>query len=200
VRELHGAYVGVVEVLAQYLQGGNPRVKTRSARVAELSQLVAEALGLSQKQVDDVRVAALLHELGNLEVTTQVVSRAFDRLDAGAARHTFLGTELVQSLSSVLESALPLLADQDDAVRECLGEHSAGPADSPRGARIIRLVRAFDDLLSAGVGPLAQRQAAALARLRAELRDEADDEPLAALERVVQHGTRFVLEQPVPVA
>jgi hypothetical protein len=32
--ELHEAYVGVVEVLARYLQSANPRLKDRSVRVA----------------------------------------------------------------------------------------------------------------------------------------------------------------------
>lgn len=135
VRELHRAYVGVVEVLSKYLQGGNPRVKARSVRIAELSQMVAEELGLSQKRVDDVRVAALLHELGNVEITTQIISKAFDTLEAGLPRHTFLGTELVHSLGSVLEGALPLLANQDDAVRDYLtSEDPSKPGEMPIGA------------------------------------------------------------------
>ena len=35
VRELHEAYVGVVEVLSRYLQSANPRLKDRATRVAE---------------------------------------------------------------------------------------------------------------------------------------------------------------------
>ena len=41
VEELHEAYVGVVSVLATYLQSANPNAKARSTRVAELSQAVA---------------------------------------------------------------------------------------------------------------------------------------------------------------
>lgn len=154
VDELHKAYVGVVEVLAKYLQGGNPRVKARSVRLGELSQLVAERLGLPQKQTDDIRVAAMLYQLGNVEITTQVISKAFDALDPADSRHTFLGTELVHSLGSVLEGALPLLANQDDDVRDYLrADDNSQSRDMPLGARVIRAVRAYDKATGIGGDP-----------------------------------------------
>lgn len=133
LHELHKAYAGVVEVLSRYLRRSNPHTKSRSVRVAELSQLVTEELGPPRKQIDDIRVAALLHDLDNVEITTQVISKAFGSLEARHARHTFTGTELMHSLGSVLEGALPLLAGQDDAVRDCLGD-AVGIAETPLGA------------------------------------------------------------------
>ena len=65
--ELHEAYVGVVEVLSQYLQSAQPRLKARSIRVAEISHQVAEAMKFSPRQIDDIRVAALLYDMGNIE-------------------------------------------------------------------------------------------------------------------------------------
>src|SRR5258708_19818976 len=41
VRELHEAYVGVVEVLSKYLQSANPRLKDRATRGAGLCQQAA---------------------------------------------------------------------------------------------------------------------------------------------------------------
>jgi hypothetical protein len=197
LRELHSAYVGVVEVLAQYLQGGNPRTKTRSARIAELSQLIAEELGVPQKHIDDIRVAALLHELGNVEVTTQVINRAFDRLEVGPARHTFLGTELVQSLGSVLEGALPLLADQEESLTDGVHDRGARQSGLPRGARIIHLARAYDDHTHDALGHPREVATEAIRRLRSEQLSDADDEVLDALERVAGRTARFVSVEPV---
>ncbi|MBM80314.1 MAG: hypothetical protein CMJ78_06935 [Planctomycetaceae bacterium] len=67
--ELHEAYVGMVEVLSRYLQSANPRLKARSERVAEVSERVAKELKLSAKEIDDIRVAALLHDVGSIEIT-----------------------------------------------------------------------------------------------------------------------------------
>jgi hypothetical protein len=197
VRELHGAYVGVVEVLSKYLQAGNPRVKARSVRVAELSQAVADELRLSTRQTDDIRVAALLHELGNLEITTQIIGKAVDTVGARDARHTFRGTELVHSLGSVLEGALPLLADQDDALQDYLtSEDHCALRDMPLGARIIRIVRAYDDALSTAIPGAAGAPQQALQQLRADALTEADRRIVEALERATQKAARLPVLAP----
>ncbi len=81
VSELHEAYVGVVEVVSRYLQSANPKHKAKSTRIAELSQKLAEEIKLSRKQIDDIRVGSLLHDLGNVTITTQILSRAVDTLE-----------------------------------------------------------------------------------------------------------------------
>src|SRR5262245_37667517 len=119
VRELHEAYVGVVEVLSRYLQSANPRLKDRATRVAELSQKVAAEMRLSSQQADDIRVAALMLDLGRIEVTTRLVSRAVDTLESNPEpmeQHSFQGMDLVHSLGAVLKGAIPLLANQGDAI------------------------------------------------------------------------------------
>jgi HD-GYP domain-containing protein (c-di-GMP phosphodiesterase class II) len=118
MRDLHEAYVGVVEVLAKYLQSANPRLTVRSVRVAALCHKVAQELHLSPKEVDDIRVAALLRDLGKIEVTTRVIHKAVDLLEEdGAAQEqgTFQGIDLVNSLAPVLRGAFPLILNQDEA-------------------------------------------------------------------------------------
>lgn len=151
VNELHKAYVGVVEVLFKYLQSSDPRTKARSIRIAELSQSVAREMRLTRKQIDDIRVAALLRDLESVEITTQLVSRAMTTLERDTARahsHTFQGTDLVHSLGSVLDGALPLIVSQNDELRDCLDvQPGAQGGEVLAGAQIIGAVRAFDALV-----------------------------------------------------
>ncbi|HUU81865.1 MAG TPA: HD domain-containing phosphohydrolase [Phycisphaerae bacterium] len=158
VNELHRAYVGVVEVLFKYLQSSNPQTKARSIRVSELCQRVAMELKLPRKQIDDIRVAALLRDLESVEVTTQLISKAVNTLERDADKtnkHTFLGTDLVHSLGSVLEGALPLIASQNDDLRECLAKHNESHGDDVMiGAKIISVVRAYDALTNSDSGGL----------------------------------------------
>ncbi|TWU14953.1 hypothetical protein CA54_38230 [Symmachiella macrocystis] len=149
--ELHDAYVGVVEVLSRYLQSAHPRLKDRSVRIAELSQKVAAEMRLTARETDDIRVAALLYDVGNIEITTSVIRKAVGALEHDNDdnfKQTIQGMDLVMSLGSILNGAVPLLLNQDqqiEAAREALGTGTTGPV--PLGAKIIRAVRAYDNLL-----------------------------------------------------
>lgn len=180
IDELHEAYVGVVEVLSKYLQSGNPKIKARSVRIAEMCQLTAEEMRLSRKQVDDIRVGALLHDLGNVEITTKLISKAVDTLEADPARsdkHTFLGMDLVHSLGGVLHGAVPLLMNQEDPARDGLAmDDEMGCQEIPLGARIIRAVRSYYALTVGELGEPKCSPERALLELRKAAPGEFDDE------------------------
>ena len=192
VDELHDAYVGVVEVLSKYLQSGHPKIKARSVRIAEMCQLAAEEMKLSRKQIDDIRVGALLHDLGNVEITTKLISKAVDTLEADPTRsdkHTFLGMDLVHSLGVVLHGAVPLLMNQDDPARDGLAmEDEVECGEVPLGARIIRAVRAFDALTVGDSGETKCSSGRALLELRKAPSGEFDDEVLNAIERMTRQS------------
>lgn len=189
MRELQKAYVGVVEVLSKYLQSANPRVKARSTRVSELAQALAQELKLPRRQIDDVQVAALLHDLESVQVTTQIASRAVSALEAspGAARHTFLGTDLVQSLGRVLEGALPLLVSQDELMHAAPASDGYAPTDAPLGAKVIAVARLYDDLVCGGASGLPVSSDDAIRELRKDLGEPYAD-VLDALRRVVSRS------------
>lgn len=194
VDELHAAYVGVVEVLSKYLQSADPKVKARSTRIAELSEAVARELKLTRKDVDDVRVGALLYDLGNLEITTQLLTKAVGTLEADhgkANAFTFSGSELSQSIGSVLSRAVPLLISQDDAVRECLpAEADEASAEVPTGAKIIRAVRGLDALTTDEAGDSRTTVPEAIQELRKDLTEGHDPEVLDAMERCLRRTAR----------
>jgi hypothetical protein len=197
VEELHAAYVGVVEVLSRYLQSGEPQVKARSTRIAELSQAVAREMKLSRKEMDDVRVGALLYDLGNVEITTHVLSKAVNTLEADVGKpgttHTFSGTDLVHSLGSVLSGALPLLLNQDDIAREYLAKEAGGHTMGvPLGAKIIRTVRAYDLLLFEHSAGAAMTPEKAIRELRMDAASGHDPEILDALARCTQRQIHSV--------
>lgn len=201
VDELHEAYVGVVEVLSRYLQSADPRIKGKSTRMAEMCQSVAEQLNLSRKEVDDVRVGALLCDLGNVEITTKLISKAMNSLEAQPGprpeRHTFLGVDLMQSLGSVLHGAVPLMMNQEDALRDALELSSEKPAgEAPIGARIIRAVRAFDTLLYSSAGTMNCTPQAALRQLRKEAGSDHDQDVVDAIGKVVRY--KEAMPEPEP--
>ena len=141
--DLHEAYIGVVEVLSRYLQSANPVLEAKSNRVADLSQKLARQLRLSTQDVDDIGVAALLHDVGNIEITAKVIQKAMGNMKGEqehAVERTFQGTDLVRSLGSVLRGALPLLVDQQSGIHD-EPDPSRTRRNAPIGASVICAVR-----------------------------------------------------------
>ncbi|REJ69023.1 MAG: hypothetical protein DWQ31_06270 [Planctomycetota bacterium] len=205
INELHDAYVGVVEVLSRYLGNANPQTKSRSERVTNLSQRVALQMRLSAAEVDDVRVAALLQDMEHLEVTARVLRKAVGDLEHDSPaldnEHTFRGSDLVQSLGSVLTRALPLLSRQGEplAVEEAQSMRHAG-RETPFGAYIIEAVRAYDQLVNPIDGVVALSSADALEELRQGYDQEFHPAVLHALEQVASGlGDDETLAEQVPV-
>ncbi|MFQ5416903.1 MAG: HD-GYP domain-containing protein, partial [Myxococcota bacterium] len=198
VEELKIAYIGVVEVLSKYLQGANPRMKARSERVAELSQAVAAEMRLPQREIEDIRVGALLRDIGNMEITTKLISKAMDTLEENlgkAEKHTFLGTDLVHSLGSVLRGAVPLLVTQDEVVDDGLAAADGlWGLGTPLGARVIRAAQAYEDLVSPSAGGPKAIPREAIAQLQRDPVIRKDRDVLGALERTygdaISTGTR----------
>ena len=200
VEELHVAYVGVVEVLSRYLQSANPSIKARATRIAELCQQIATRLNLPRREIDNLRVAALLYDLGNIEITTQLLTKAVDTVEAGpktGVRNTFSGMDLAQSLGSVLSGALPLLVTQDDAARQVLDDYSeSGGADVPIGAKIICAARAFDAFTQGLVGDEALSPEEAVQEMRMDIAAGYDTNVLAALEHCAGQSQKTGRREP----
>ena len=199
-KELHEAYVGVVEVLSRYLQSANPHLKDRSVRVAELSQMVAVRIKLSPKQIDNIRVAALLYDIGKIEITTRLIDRAVSTLQSnaqGLGQDTFQGSELIQSISSTLSpDILPLLAPETDAMYTYHTDED-GPtvSDIPIGAKIIRTVRTYDDLTQGILATSGLSPSDAIAELRTETTADHDYEIVSALEYAVFKADLKLVQQ-----
>ncbi len=188
IGELHDAYLGVVEVLSHYLNSADPQRHDRSQRVAELSVQVARQMKLSAREIDDIRVAALLQDLEHIEVTAKVIGKAIGDLGArplhSSDGHTFQGSDLVHSLGSVLTGAMPLLMMENSSLELDWNNSQKRPAVAPFGARIIQTVRAFDSQMF-GEDGLPMTPAEAIEDLKADLEGDHHPAVLHALEEVL---------------
>ncbi len=192
VTELHDAYVGVVEVLSQYLQNSQPNVKTRSIRVGELSQKIAMQMKMPPRQIDDIRVTALLHGMGNIEITTKAIRRAVGTIEDDALddkTHTFRGADLITSLGSVLSGAVPLLLSLDEHIStgDDLGADEMHD-ETPLGAKIIRASRAYCTLLDTAEGVARFDPHEVIKEFLREYAADTDPAVIDALKKVVLQG------------
>jgi hypothetical protein len=188
IDELHDAYVGVVEVLVRYLNSADPKLKDQVTKISKLSQHVAMRMRLSDKEIDDIRVAALLQDIESIEVTARVIRKAVGDLSHvkrnNTEEHTFNGRDLVHSLGSVLTGALPLLVDyRGELPAENAENGIPTPVETVMGAKILRTVRRYLALVSQA-HPATQPRVI-FSALRNDLEFEHHPAVLHALEQVV---------------
>jgi hypothetical protein len=197
IEELHDAYVGVVEVLVRYLNSADPKLKDRATRISELSQQVAARMRLSDKEIDDIRVAALLQDIESIEVTARVIRKAVGDLSnvkrRSAVEHTFNGRDLVHSLGSVLTGALPLIIDHRGGLTPDESEDSIPtPVEPVLGAKILRTVRRYLSLLSQTPSGRPQE---AMSLLKNDLECEHHPAVLHALAQEVLHSAKIASDR-----
>ena len=139
-------------------------------RVADLSVALAQVRGLSQREIDTVEYAALLHDLGQVALdepipggaTVLAAPRDQERIAAD-------GVAIIRH-SGVLDDAADLLTRQAMPYRHMREEDERIPLES----RIIKLANAFDDLTGGSRDPGAV--SVALERIQLGLGYEYDPE------------------------
>jgi len=76
LQELKNAYVGILEILAKYLESTDRYTRGHSVRVAELAMETAIAMGLPRAAIENIRVAGLLHDIGKIEISGEILRKA----------------------------------------------------------------------------------------------------------------------------
>lgn len=169
-----------LQVLVAAVETKAPHLVGHSARVAELSEHMAERLGLRGQVVADTRVAGMLHDLGLTTLPTALVRGSGPGDGVGLGSYPARGGELLQGLS-FLAGSLDAISHHRDAVAL---PPLPGADDLALPSRIVGLADEYDLLTAVGTpdGVVLDAEEA-LARLRTTPAGRGD--VLAALEHAV---------------
>lgn len=147
LEELRKAYQGVVEILAKFIDSSDTYTRGHSIRVSQNAERIALVMGLSSREVENVRVGGLLHDIGKIEISAEVIQKAAelsDEEDAIVKRHSQLGAQIVESVGGLLQDVVPIILAHHDYYTD---KHKviAGAFESiPLGARIVAVADAYD--------------------------------------------------------
>jgi putative nucleotidyltransferase with HDIG domain len=149
LRDLKDAYVGIVEILAKYLESTDRYTQGHSVRVSELAMDVAIAMGLHRTDVENIRVAGLLHDIGKVEVSGEILRKAANLTTEEKEeidKHSEQGARIISSVGSVLQEVVPIVM----AHHEYFSSNENGrkgiskEGEMPLGARILAVADSFD--------------------------------------------------------
>ena len=114
IRELRETYYGVLLIL-QGLVCSDKQSQYHSERVSIYATAIARAAGLRADQIEDIRTAALLHEIGSMEAVRPVLLRAANfAQDEAPHHHNGRGSAASGSSHAIggsLRRVLPIIAE-----------------------------------------------------------------------------------------
>jgi putative nucleotidyltransferase with HDIG domain len=66
---------GTIQVLASTVEARDPYTAGHQRRVADLARAIATEMNLSQEQIDGIRMAGVIHDIGKLTVPIEILSK-----------------------------------------------------------------------------------------------------------------------------
>lgn len=155
INDLRAAYMGILEILSKYLESADRYTQGHSVRVAHLSEDIARTMGLSALEVENIRAAALLHDIGKIEISLDVLHKAAALTDEEKKlmdSHTEKGARIISLVGGVLKEAVPIVSAHHKYFFETKkppseDEERAGE-EAPLGAAIIAVADAYDAMIT----------------------------------------------------
>ncbi|MFN2317450.1 MAG: HD domain-containing phosphohydrolase [Gemmatimonadales bacterium] len=186
--------VATLESLVNALEAKDPYSRGHSARVADLAATIAAEMDRSDEEVENVRTAGRLHDIGKIAIREEILNKQGPLTDEEfehVKTHPVAGAQILAPLTHL-----------DDVIRFVRSHHERwdgkGYPDKlageqiPLGARIIGAVEIFDALTTSR--PYQERMAPELAveRMRDLVGTTLDSNVLEALGRAVARREALV--------
>lgn len=183
--DLRNAYIGILEILSKYLESTDRYTKGHSFRVSGLAMETAIAMEVPRNEVENIRVAGLLHDIGKIEISGEILRKAAELsteerelIDA----HPVRGAYILSAVGSVLKEVVPIVVAHHKYFVEA---NEKDARKIPLGARIVAVADSFDAMTTDRPYRKGKPPWEALEELVAQSGKQFDPEVVAAFKRVI---------------
>ncbi len=138
------------DVLLEVLREKDTTLREHTSGVADLAQATAEALGMSAAEIQHVRLAAELHDIGKSAIPETILNKpsALTAEEWGFIRnHTLIGERIIRVAPSLAPVAGLVRASHERVDGGGYPDGLTGDA-IPVGSRIVAICDAFDAMVS----------------------------------------------------
>ena len=149
IEELRSTYHGVLMILRQFVSN-DKYTENHCYRVSIYAAKIAGSYGCSSQQIEDIRAAALLHDIGKLDLSRDLLYKAamFTKEEREKIeRHVELGTEILEPVGGSLGRIIPIVLSHHDHY-DGSGYHPIDGQHIPLEGRILSVADVYDALVS----------------------------------------------------
>jgi len=199
LQETSDLHLATIEALAAAIDAKDQMTRVHVRRVQAYAAGLAEAIGLSPTEIQAVRTAALLHDIGKLAIPAHILSKPGPLSPEEFAKvriHPQIGAEIISTIPFPYPVAPIVLSHHERWDGTGYPQALKGEA-IPIGARIISLVDYFDVVTSHRPYHAALSTDSALALMRHEA-GRALDPALVEIfiEKLPEFASRFEVQNP----
>jgi putative nucleotidyltransferase with HDIG domain len=149
-KEIRLTYRGIVEMLSLVIDSVDKETQSHSYRVSVISEMIAREMELSEDEIDNVRIAALLHDIGKIGVSSMILQK-IGKLSPGERQHMEIhakhGADVLHPMGGRVLQLIPFVLHHHEKYDGSGSQGIAGD-NIPLGARIIAVADVYDALIS----------------------------------------------------
>ena len=149
LEDLRSTYQGVLMILRHFISK-DKYTENHSYRVSVYATKIAAGLNLQNGRIEDIRAAALLHDIGKLDISRDLLYKAA-RLTADEydeiKTHVNRGVTMLEPVGGSLRRILPIILAHHDKY-DGSGYNPAAGKEIPLESRIISVADVYDSLTS----------------------------------------------------
>jgi putative nucleotidyltransferase with HDIG domain len=138
--------IATLEVLVNALEAKDPFSRGHSARVADLSAMIASELQLSDEDIEIIRTAGRLHDIGKIGIREEVLAKQGPLTPAEYEHvkdHVIIGTQILAPLAHLHGAIVCMRSHHERWDGEGYPDRLRGE-DIPLGARILGIAEIFE--------------------------------------------------------
>lgn len=190
------AVVETVTSLALAIDAKDQYTQGHSQKVSTYAGMIAEALGLNSEEVEEIRLAGLLHDIGKVGIPEVILNKS-GPLDASEwetmKTHTDLGARILEPLKTMARIRLMVRHHHEFYDGSGYPDRLEG-AQIPHGARVIAIADAYDTITSARTYKRARTPEDAFAELERCAANQFDPEIVRVFVEMMRRAPRPTVE------
>ncbi len=183
-------FIGTVKALAAAIDGKDPYTRGHSERVARFSIAIAQGMGLSDEEIEKIRISALLHDVGKIGIDDNILKKPAALTDEEfevMKQHPQKGFKIMSQIPAMKEF-LPGMYMHHEMINGCGYPQGLKGDEIPLMARIVSVADTFDAMTTDRPYQRAMKFEDAVARIQSFVGTRYDEHVVASLVAACESG------------